>query len=300
MKNLFHFIVTFLILLLIYCCTPREIVLDPEGRDFYETARLIMTKQERKIFNHLPDKRAREEFIRDFWAKRDPNPDTEENEFMEEFFQRIGYANKRFNEGKPGWKTDRGRIYIYLGPPDKIDMNFTPLDPSIGGSILWWVYYRYELGLMFIDRDGSGHYTLDPVSGIVGDLFGAIDRAKFGLVHREGDLEKKFMDFEIGFNREKKELEISIPVISLSFKAEEGLLKADFDFEFFICNKLDSKKEIIREIRHFEKTEEEVLRMKNITFTFPLNLDPGKYYFDVVLTSNSNIGKARKIFEIKI
>ena len=63
----------------------------------------------------------REQFIEQFWLRRDPTPDTEENEFKEEHYRRIAYANEHFASGIPGWKTDRGRIYITFGPPDEIE-----------------------------------------------------------------------------------------------------------------------------------------------------------------------------------
>ena len=63
----------------------------------------------------------RQQFIEQFWLRRDPTPDTEENEFKEEHYRRIAYANERFASGIPGWKTDRGRIYITFGPPDEIE-----------------------------------------------------------------------------------------------------------------------------------------------------------------------------------
>ena len=112
------FFLTILALSLGCCGTRERVTLDPESKNFYDYTRLIMTKQEKEIFLLLPDKESRMEFIQDFWDKRDPDPQTEENEFQEEFYQRIEYVNKRFREGIPGWKTDRGRIYIYLGPPD--------------------------------------------------------------------------------------------------------------------------------------------------------------------------------------
>jgi len=105
-----------IVLGMIGCGTSKKVILDPESRDFYKTAQLIMTKEEKEIFNHLPDKESRGEFIEEFWAKRDPDPDTEVNEFKQEFLKRIDYANKYFKEGIPGWKTDRGRIYIIFGP----------------------------------------------------------------------------------------------------------------------------------------------------------------------------------------
>ena len=63
----------------------------------------------------------REQFIEQFWLRRDPTPDTEENEFKEEHYRRIAYANEHYASGIPGWKTDRGRIYIIYGPPDEIE-----------------------------------------------------------------------------------------------------------------------------------------------------------------------------------
>ena len=61
------------------------------------------------------------QFIENFWLRRDPTPDTPENEFKEEHYRRIAYANEHYGAGIPGWKTDRGHIYITLGPPDQID-----------------------------------------------------------------------------------------------------------------------------------------------------------------------------------
>jgi len=294
----------FLVLGILSCGGARKIALDPESRDFYETTKLIMTKHEKAIFNHLPDKESREEFIHDFWAKRDSDPDTEENEFKEEFLRRIEYANLHFKEGPPGWKTDRGRIYIYLGPPDKVDEIFTHLeydykDEKIRGSILFWIYYRYNLGIKFVDKSGIHHFTLDPYSGIIGDLLNAIEMAKLG-VSIEDIFTKKFMNFNVEFNREKKEIVITIPVKFLTFIEKEGLLKADFEFEFHIYEKEGLWKDKFKEIKSFAKPEDEVLELEYIIFTFPYDLNPGKYYFDVIVIGKEGIGKARKIFVIKI
>jgi GWxTD domain-containing protein len=84
---------------------------------FFEKARLIMTKQEIEIYKHLPDKKAKDEFVVEFWKKRDPSPETEENENLEEFMERIEYANKWFNEGSKGRGryTERRRILLKEG-----------------------------------------------------------------------------------------------------------------------------------------------------------------------------------------
>ena len=86
-----------------------------------EDVRYIITSEEEQAFKLLGTDAERDEFIEQFWLRRDPTPDTEENEFREEHYRRIQYANERFAAGVPGWRTDRGRIYIVWGPPDEID-----------------------------------------------------------------------------------------------------------------------------------------------------------------------------------
>jgi GWxTD domain-containing protein len=81
----------------------------------------IITDEERAAFKQLSNDEERDNFIEAFWQRRDPTPDTEENEYKEEHYQRIAYANEHFAAGVPGWKTDRGRIYIVYGKPDEIE-----------------------------------------------------------------------------------------------------------------------------------------------------------------------------------
>src|SRR5258707_2994183 len=93
-----------------------------------EDVTYIITDEERAAFKRLQTDEEREQFIEQFWLRRDPTPDTVENEFKEEHYRRIAYTNETFASGIPGWKTDRGRIYITFGPPDEIESH-----PS-GGS----------------------------------------------------------------------------------------------------------------------------------------------------------------------
>jgi len=86
-----------------------------------EDVRWIITDQERKAFMQLSNDEERDKFIEAFWDRRNPNPDSEDNEFKDEHYRRIEYANEHFPAGIPGWKTDRGRIYIVFGPPDEIE-----------------------------------------------------------------------------------------------------------------------------------------------------------------------------------
>ena len=86
-----------------------------------EDVRWIITDEERKAFLQLSNDEERDKFIEAFWDRRNPNPDSEDNEFKDEHYRRIEYANDHYAAGVPGWKTDRGRIYIVYGPPDEVD-----------------------------------------------------------------------------------------------------------------------------------------------------------------------------------
>lgn len=136
---------------------------------------LIITDEERKAFKKLQTDEEREQFIEQFWRRRDPDPDTDENEYREQYYERIAYANEHFASGIPGWKTDRGRIYIMYGKADDVESHPAggPYDrPSYhgGGTTstypfeIW--FYRYIPGvgsgveIEFVDPTGSGEYRL--------------------------------------------------------------------------------------------------------------------------------------------
>src|ERR1700745_3205046 len=94
-----------------------------------EDVRWIITDEERAAFKQLSNDEERDQFIEAFWQRRDPTPDTVENEYKEEHYRRIAYANEHFAAGIPGWKTDRGRMYIPFGPPAQIE------SPPTGGFL---------------------------------------------------------------------------------------------------------------------------------------------------------------------
>src|SRR5215213_11655675 len=136
---------------------------------------LILTKSERDAWNKLETDDEREKFIEDFWNSRDPDPDTEENEFKQQFFERVAYANEHFSSGKPGRLTDRGRIYIKFGKPDSIESHpagglYERPSYEGGGSTSTypfekWFYrhipnVRSGVELEFVDPTGSGEYRL--------------------------------------------------------------------------------------------------------------------------------------------
>ena len=143
-----------------------------------EDVSYIITDEERAAFRQLSNDEERDNFIEAFWQRRDPTPDTEENEFKEEHYQRIAYANEHFAAGVPGWKTDRGRIYIVFGKPDEIDSHPSggtyerPMDEG-GGETSTFPFedwrYRYiegigqEVIVEFVDTCmcGEYHMTMD-------------------------------------------------------------------------------------------------------------------------------------------
>ena len=135
----------------------------------------IITDEERKAFKKLATDDERERFIEEFWRRRDPDPDTDENEFKEEYYERIAYANENFASGIPGWKTDRGRIWIMYGKPDGRETH--PMGGSYdrpsyegGGNTSTYPFetwfYRYLPGvgsgieIEFVDPTGSGEYRI--------------------------------------------------------------------------------------------------------------------------------------------
>jgi GWxTD domain-containing protein len=142
------------------CGTYRLIRrLDPISQDFISKVRYLITAAERKTFLNLPAAE-RAGFMDEFWRKRDPDPDTEENEFKAEYFNRIDEANHLFTDGQePGWLQDRGRIYILLGPPDE---RWTyPRGMSFYGIPVEIWYYGF-FPIYFIDPNWTGNYRLDP------------------------------------------------------------------------------------------------------------------------------------------
>ncbi|MBD3413115.1 MAG: GWxTD domain-containing protein [Candidatus Aminicenantes bacterium] len=293
--------VIFLLLMvfLFSCSYSNRVNFDPESEDFYEEARLIMSGEEKQIFHHLPDKESRQEFIQDFWKKRDPTPQTDPNEFKQEFYERIDYANDRFKEGIPGWKTDRGRIYIYFGFPDRIEQEPMLNYPEVKGYLLW-VYYRFNFAVQFIDKRGDNTYTLNPYSGIYGSLSQAMELAKFGISY-SNEIGTQYIDFKANFKRSAKELTVSFPVKGISFVEEDGMLMADFEFQFYVyADQKGAEKKTFIENRHFESTERELVDQEEISFTFSFDLKPGKYFFDILIIGKPDIGRTRKIFKIRI
>src|ERR1035438_332832 len=129
-----------------------------------EDVAYIITDEERTAFKRLQTDEEREQFIEQFWLRRDPTPDTVENEFKEEHYRRIAYSNENFASAIAGWKTDRGRIYITYGPPDeKRSMALLLGLPAILTE--QWLYHYIEgvgpnVEIDFVRAPGTGEYRM--------------------------------------------------------------------------------------------------------------------------------------------
>ncbi len=165
----------------------------------------IITDTERQAFKHLSNDEERDAFIENFWLRRNPNPDSPDNEFREEHYARIAYANEHFAAGKPGWMTDRGHVYIAYGKPDDIDSHPSggqyerPMEEGGGNTATFpfeiW-HYRYlegigdNINLEFVDtcQCGDYHFTIDRSEK---DALKMVPGAGLTMAESMGQAEKK-------------------------------------------------------------------------------------------------------------
>jgi len=135
--------------------------LSPANKEFLSLVRYISTSEEERIFLELPDSE-KEKFQEEFWKRRDPDPETEENEFKTEYFSRLKEANEKFvGEAKPGWLTDRGFIYVLFGPPlDKTFYSMGQLDANICQEV--WYYGAFPV--IFVDEGCNGQFRLTHIN----------------------------------------------------------------------------------------------------------------------------------------
>ena len=283
--------------------TGKQVNMEPsEGSykdPFFEKARLIMTKQEIEVYKHLTNKEAKEEFITEFWKKRDPTPGTEENENLDEFMERIEYANKWFNEGSQGrgWDSERGRILLQLGFPEERRWGERPNNDGTSKRVPMeiWTYLNYQLVLEFVDWDDSGKLLLDRIPT---NLSYALEKARFSLDLRDQANLKRAFRFEVSFT--ENQFVISIPTDKLNFEEKDDTMKVDFDVTVYIYRDNQETDEIKVPI-NFSMAREKLLQMKTIQFNVPYTVsEKGKYYFDVVIEEKSTGARYRNFTRAKI
>jgi GWxTD domain-containing protein len=201
----------------------------------------VMASEEKNIFTPLPDADSRQEFIEELRSKRDTDLYAENNELMNESLDWVKNANKRFEKGIPGRKTDRGYIHIFMDPRDDFGELFNHNDPDIGEPILWWADYDRQQGIEFAKERKNNTYKIRPCEV---NFFCALDNLHLGQPPIKKSKKREF----INFNFECKaatEILISLPVDISIFREEIRLLRIDMDFLFFVCAKDKNKIEAI-------------------------------------------------------
>ena len=194
-------------------------------------------------------------------------------------------------------------MYIYFGAPDRMEQNPMSNMPNMKGWILW-VYFRYGFAVYFFDRRGDGQYNIEPTpaelgGGLYGDFSYALEKARLGFLPQQDSMVEKFMNFKLDYDRQNQAFIISLPIEALVFAEEGDALKLDLEFEFFIYKEDAGTKDKMQHSVNFETTEEKILDREEIIFTIPKELEPGRYFVDVIITVKPDVGKVRKIFNIR-
>lgn len=313
MKKSIYSISTILLLLLLFFPSCRlynlERQLDPVNAEFLSKVRYIITKEERKIFLELPAEE-KEEFKEEFWKRRDPNPDTEENEFKIEFFNRIERANELFHgEGREGWLTDRGRIYILFGPPT--DRMRYPMggDPYSRCREIW---YYGTFPVIFMDYYCNGTYQLVTLSlSHLHDL-----NLAQAYTQKTFKREKELLDFNVKIeknlvseDRVEGVITFEIPFAAIWFKSLEDRLETTFDVHLKLN---DSTGDLVWEYQgSFDVVTDEIdlqqKRNKNYSVEIPFALEKGLEklreggnQFHILLTNRTGGEELKKAIEFTL
>jgi GWxTD domain-containing protein len=262
--------------------------------------RYIISKQERKTFLNLPPS-DRENFIEEFWKKRDPDPYTKENEFKEEYFARIEEANRLFREGgTPGWLQDRGRIYILIGPPDRRDQY--PRGYTFYGKPMEIWYYGF-FPIVFIDYAWNGDYKLEPLSAQqISEINKAQKQGKSEIATKD---KESIFDFDL--NIEKVEegkviIQIEIPYKNIWFVQEENQLKTSLGLSAEIFD--SSQKKVWAHKKNYpislvEKNLKDIFG-KDYIIQVSVKLEPGKYSLTVELENKTDERRVRKKIKFSV
>ena len=161
--------------------STKQLVFDAHGSEYKrwldQDVVWIITPEERRAFLGLSNDQERDEFIRQFWVRRNPDhPHRANNKFKQEHYRRVAFANTRFAAGEPGWRTDRGRVYIVFGPPDSI--NSHPADGS-GSTISSEIWHYRSIRVGWPPDREDWRYSVQPT--IIKNFdFGFVDECACG------------------------------------------------------------------------------------------------------------------------
>jgi len=275
---------------------------NPAFDSFYEKARLIMTDEEGKVWKSLPDDASREEFIKEFWEIRDPDPGTEENEAKREFEERIRYANMWFGTFNPrrgfpsqgedeekariGWNEERGRVYLVMGPPDVIYFG-SENDETVSHDASrirpkaedWtmeeWIYDRFRVFVVFT-KSGIGSWRLESYDA---HFLEVLEWAKLNWVQEDFkvDIKRRFR-FKAGFSAAG--FKITVPLDRITFD-ENSRAELGIKINVYIDRQ---KVDTVEENKIFERSDDRAYGEMNIEFEIPYRTaEKGEYLFDIII-----------------
>jgi GWxTD domain-containing protein len=273
--------------------------LNPEEQEFLSQVRYIITREERKAFLSLPSFE-RPRFIEEFWKSRDTDPLTEANEYKDEYLKRVEEAKHLFTEGgHSGWLTDRGRVFILLGPPEQRETY--PRGQSvydIPSEI--WHYGFYQI--RFFDTRWNGNFELDPTSA---QLLADVNLAQMNLRPRIKEESRAVSDFKIDFRKtgEKAQLVVvSVPYSDIWFSSEGQRFKTNFEVTWEVYDTDGRKIGEGSKTSPLDLSKEEIAEFKGREFSidFPLKLVLGEYQIAVTLKNLTAHTETRKRIKVTI
>ncbi len=279
---------------------PTGANLTAEEKEFLSTVRYIITGDEKKAFLALPSSE-RPRFIEEFWKRRDPSPETEVNEYRDEYYRRVEAAKHLFTEGgTSGWLQDRGRVYILLGPPEQREQY--PRGYTFYGLPMEIWHYGFHQ-LIFIDSRWNGNFELQPESA---RMIAEINAAQMQLkpqIRKEKAEEKIPLDFSAEIKRisaREMAMVISVPYKNIWFSSEKEAFETTLELTVDI---LDSGgQRVFSQSRScpLSLTQEKLKSLvgQDFTLEFPFALEPGEYRAVVRLknaTGGTELSKELKI-----
>jgi GWxTD domain-containing protein len=239
----------------------------------------------------------KDDFINDFWKRRDPIPATEVNEYKLEYYKRINEANRLFREsGKLGWLTDRGRVYVLLGPPTERHVYPTGYSFYDAPSEVW--YYNF-FPVIFTDNYKIGSFSLTPLGAQY--LTELLDSSKY--LNQFGKLQNSPLQFSLKILKSKNGvyyIRIILPYKFIFFKKDGDLLSAIIKVKIIVEkneNKIFWKYSNNHKIKFHSK---DIKKLKNINVDIKIPLNRGNYKLKATISSDDGILKSNRIFFFKI
>jgi GWxTD domain-containing protein len=292
--------------------------LDPGSSEFITIVRYIITPEEYKNFINLPANEDRSKFIEDFWKRRDPYPETEENEFKNAYLTRIDAAKRIFGRGPAGDLDDRGMIYVLFGPPTDVYRSRKYIRGGMRIQETWFysiIMDKYQnVQVYFVNRFGSGTVVDGFGSGsfeleMGAPVFSLIQEAKY--YYLEPTSKRKPFKYDVRLKKRDKKgdgvellIRIEVPYENIWFSKVEEKMEATLSLNLKI---LDAAKNKIWEheqdysLSIVEKEVEKLLKIsKKHVIEIPTTLSKGKYSLHVILTNKTGEEEEKKVLPIKI